>query len=103
MTSPICPGLSTGISATGLPSDCGRFHHPVQNRTILTRHALLPGDRLPSSRFLATILGDSRLTVQTAYGELEAEGLISGAHGSGTYVTSDRDPKFASMRQVTGM
>lgn len=42
--------------------------------------------RLPASRKLAADLGISRITVENAYAELKADGLISARAGSGTYV-----------------
>lgn len=45
-----------------------------------------PDMRLPASRQLARDLGVNRITVETAYSELEAEGLIYSRVGSGTYV-----------------
>lgn len=42
--------------------------------------------RLPASRELARDLGVSRVTVETAYTELEAEDLVYARVGSGTYV-----------------
>jgi GntR family transcriptional regulator / MocR family aminotransferase len=42
--------------------------------------------RLPATRQLALDLGVNRITVQNAYAELEAEGLIFTRTGSGTYV-----------------
>jgi GntR family transcriptional regulator / MocR family aminotransferase len=44
------------------------------------------GTRLPSSRQLANDLHVSRITVVTAYAELEAVGAIESRGGSGTYV-----------------
>ena len=44
------------------------------------------GDRVPSSRELATTLGISRSTVTAAYEQLAAEGYFESAHGSGTFV-----------------
>ena len=44
------------------------------------------GTRLPSSRQLAHDLRVSRITVVTAYAELEAAGAIEARGGSGTYV-----------------
>jgi GntR family transcriptional regulator/MocR family aminotransferase len=42
--------------------------------------------RLPASRSLASSLGVNRITVESAYAELEAEGLVYSRMGSGTYV-----------------
>ena len=44
------------------------------------------GTQLPSSRQLAHDLHVSRITVATAYAELEAEGAVESRAGSGTYV-----------------
>jgi len=48
--------------------------------------SLAPDTRLPASRKLAQDLGVNRITVETAYSELEADGLIYSRVGSGTYV-----------------
>ena len=50
---------------------------------------LRSGDRLPSTRALATELGVSRTVTAAAYEQLHAEGWIAGRHGSGTYVTTE--------------
>src|SRR5512143_4052499 len=61
-----------------------------QIKTYLRRGILsgsLAADtRLPASRRLARDLGVNRITVENAYAELEAEGLIFSKLGSGTYV-----------------
>jgi GntR family transcriptional regulator/MocR family aminotransferase len=49
---------------------------------------LRSGDRLPSTRALATQLRVSRTVTSAAYEQLHAEGWIAGRHGSGTYVTT---------------
>ncbi len=48
--------------------------------------ALPPETRLPASRTLAASLGVNRITVSTAYAELEADGLVYSKPGSGTFV-----------------
>jgi len=48
--------------------------------------SLAPETRLPASRQLAQSLGVNRITVEAAYAELEADGLIYSQVGSGTYV-----------------
>lgn len=52
---------------------------------------LQPGDRLPSERDLATVLGISRTTAVNAYRELEAQGLVRGHVGRGTFVAAAPD------------
>ncbi len=48
--------------------------------------SLAPGTRLPAIRRLARDLGVNRITVENAYAELEADGLVAARVGSGTYV-----------------
>lgn len=52
----------------------------------IARGDLALGDRLPSERELARTVGVSRTTIVTAYGELEARGLVRGQVGRGTFV-----------------
>src|SRR5687767_11634959 len=49
------------------------------------------GSRLPSERELALALGVNRLTLRAALARLEALGLVSTRHGSGTEVISWRE------------
>src|SRR5215471_4791514 len=60
-----------------------------QLRALVHAGDLRPGDRIPASRELATILGVHRTTVANAYAELEAEGLIQGHVGRGTFIQGD--------------
>ena len=53
--------------------------------SILTDN-LRPGVRLPAVRALAASLGVNRATVESAYAELVAEGLVTSRQGSGFYV-----------------
>ncbi len=53
--------------------------------------SLAPDTRLPASRQLARDLGINRITVENAYAELEAEGLVFSRVGSGTYVLPPND------------
>jgi DNA-binding transcriptional MocR family regulator len=57
-----------------------------QLRALVHAGDLRPGDRIPASRELATILGVHRTTVANAYAELESEGLIQGHVGRGTFI-----------------
>ena len=54
---------------------------------------LRPGERLPSERDLAGMLGVSRTTVINAYDEMRARGLVRGQVGRGTFV--DARPEHA--------
>jgi GntR family transcriptional regulator / MocR family aminotransferase len=58
----------------------------TQVREAVTAGVLGAGERLPSTRDLAGVLGVSRTVVTTAYAQLFAEGWLEGRHGSGTYV-----------------
>lgn len=57
-----------------------------QLRSLVHAGDLRPGDRIPASRELATLLGVHRTTVANAYAELESEGLIQGHVGRGTFI-----------------
>lgn len=50
--------------------------------------AVRRGDRLPSTRALATTLGVSRTVTAAAYDVLQAEGWIGARRGAGTYVVA---------------
>jgi len=58
-----------------------------QIRRKILQGMLISGDRLPSSRKLASRLGIGRITVIQAYEQLQAEGFIETYRGSGTFVT----------------
>ncbi|GGD16704.1 PLP-dependent aminotransferase family protein [Nocardioides daphniae] len=66
-------------------------------RRLALDGTLTVGDRLPSTRALATDLGVSRATVDTAWDQLRAEGWVEGRTGSGTWVAAG--PEVA-LRQV---
>lgn len=59
----------------------------AQLRSAMGEGRLAAGERLPSSRALAGLLGVSRTVVTEAYEQLYAEGWLEGRHGSGTFVT----------------
>ena len=50
--------------------------------------SLNAGDRLPSTRALATALGVSRTVTSAAYDQLLAEGWVAGRRGAGTFVVA---------------
>jgi len=63
----------------------------------IRRGRFRPGDALPGYRTLAEELGVSRNTAMAAYRELQTQGLIDGAAGSGTRVAAELPPASASM------
>src|SRR5271163_4486660 len=57
-------------------------------RAAILRGELRPGQRVPSSRDLATELRISRFPVLDAYAQLLAEGYFESQVGSGTFVSN---------------
>ena len=64
------------------------LYQQIENfiRASILSGGLEPETRLPATRQLARDLGVNRITVETAYAGLEADGLIYSKIGSGTYV-----------------
>lgn len=68
-----------------------------QIKTLISRGELKPGDRVPSERELASMLGVSRPSVREAIMVLDAMGFVETKQGGGTFVrtlteTSIADP-----------
>jgi GntR family transcriptional repressor for pyruvate dehydrogenase complex len=57
-----------------------------QIKQLISKGDLKPGDRIPSERELATMLGVSRPSVREAIMVLEAMGFVESRQGGGTYV-----------------
>lgn len=57
-----------------------------QLKSLIQRGCIGENERLPAVRKLAADAGVTRGTVENAYGQLEAEGLIASKRGSGFYV-----------------
>jgi len=57
-----------------------------QVKQLISKGELKPGDRIPSERDLATMLGVSRPSVREAIMVLEAMGFVESRQGGGTYV-----------------
>ena len=55
-------------------------------RSEIRKGQLLPGERLPSTRFLSAFLEVSRSTVDLAYGQLVSEGYLEAVPWKGYYV-----------------
>jgi len=73
-----------------------------QLRALVHSGELRSGDRIPASRELATQLGVHRTTVANAYAELEAEGLIQGHVGRGTYISGTPLKQFTPPPRTNG-
>lgn len=70
-------------------------------RRNITDGKLSPGEKLPSTRFMAKNLGISRSTVAQAYDQLTAEGYLEPRQGSGYYVC-DISELYQLSREHTG-
>jgi GntR family transcriptional regulator/MocR family aminotransferase len=64
-------------------------------RKAIVEGQLRPGQRIPSTRVLATELGVSRFPVLNAYAQLLAEGYFHGRVGAGTVVSRSIPEQFA--------
>jgi GntR family transcriptional regulator, histidine utilization repressor len=62
----------------------------AQLRDGIAAGRLKPGDRIPSENELSAAYGVSRMTANRAVRELAAEGLVSRAAGSGSFVAEPR-------------
>ncbi len=72
-------------------------------RQAMRGGTLAPGQRLPASRVLAQDLGLSRVTVEAAYAQLEAEGYLERHTGRGSFVALPAGPVPASASASTGV
>lgn len=71
------------------PADDGtpRYRQVYRHiRAAITERRLAAGERLPSTRTLASEAGIARKTVEEAYAQLEAEGYLVRRGGSGSFV-----------------
>lgn len=63
-----------------------------QVKELIENGTLAPGSRLPTVRKLAEDHGLTRLTVQTAFAELQDQGWIQSTVGRGTFVSESQTP-----------
>ena len=68
-----------------------------QIKTLISDGELKPGEKIPSERELAALLGVSRPSVREAIMVLETMGLLESSHGGGTYVRSLTDGTLAPL------
>jgi GntR family transcriptional regulator/MocR family aminotransferase len=69
-------------------------------RASILDGAFAPGDRLPSTRTLASDLGMSRITVESAFSQLGAEGYLVRRVGAGSYVADVLPAPLADARRA---
>jgi 2-aminoadipate transaminase len=69
----------------------------AQFRDWIQSGRLARGDRLPSTRDMAGLLGLNRSTVSAAYALLESSGLIQGQVGKGSFVTGESRPASSGL------
>lgn len=76
------------------------FHTQIYDayRSAVIDGSLRPGQRIPSSRELASELGLSREPVINAYAQLLAEGYLESRVGSGTRISKALPDRFSSTR-----
>ncbi len=68
-----------------------------QVKNLITDGQLKPGEKIPSEREMATLLGVSRPSVREAFMKLETMGLLESRQGGGTYVRSLADGTLAPL------
>jgi DNA-binding LacI/PurR family transcriptional regulator len=64
-------------------------------KEYIARHALLPGDRIPSVMQLCSLFGVSHTTVRAALKVLTDEGVLESRHRQGVFVSTPREEKPA--------
>ena len=74
-------------------SSNARIYRQIEDflRQMILDGALLPSQKLPSTRELALELGVSRITIKSVYEQLISEGYVQGKTGSGTFVSEGLD------------
>lgn len=77
------------VAPVGTVSD--RIAQQILN--LIGTEEIRPGDRLPSERELAALLGVSRPSVREAVKVLEAQGRLHVRHGQGVFVASPQSQK----------
>src|SRR5215470_16219421 len=70
-------------------------------RSAIVKGSLRPGQRIPSTRVLATELGVSRFPVLNAYAQLLAEGYIESRVGAGTVISISLPDQLTSSQPLS--
>ena len=72
-------------------------------RSLIEAGRIPKGGRLPATRELAGQLGLNRATISAAYELLEADGLIAGHVGRGSFVAGGVRPARLNWREIVGL
>lgn len=85
-----------------LRTDAGCLYEQIYEhiKREITEGKLLTGERLPSARSLAEYLQVSRCTVDTAYGQLQAEGYIESKACKGYFVCQVEELTYGSKEEL---
>lgn len=67
-------------------------------KELILKGILLPGDKLPSVRDLASMITINPNTISKAYSELERQKIIETIRGRGTFVAFQYEPKIQEDR-----
>lgn len=80
--------------------DHGPLYEQVIERfqDLMFRGILMPDDKMPSVRSLATDLSINPNTIQRAYAELERQGYIYSVQGKGSFVADSGRMKLGRLR-----
>lgn len=69
-------------------------------RHLVVTGAILPGDKLPSVRALASSLAINPNTIQRAYEALEGEGYLYSVAGKGSFAAEQKDVNEQRRREL---
>lgn len=96
--------MRTGIPIQLQPQSNIPLYRQLQDqlRSLVHSGELRPGDRIPASRELAQQLHVHKTTVMNAYADLEAEGIIQGFVGRGTFITGGTQREFTPPPRPVG-
>jgi len=86
-------------------NDAKPLHRQVYDgyREAILRGDLSPGQKIPSSRELASDMRVSRFPVLHAYAQLQAEGYFESQVGSGTFISATLPEQMMSSEQSMGV
>lgn len=96
--------MRTGIPIHLQPKSNIPLYRQLQDqlRALVHSGELRPGDRIPASRELAQQLRVHKTTVMNACADLEAEGMIQGYVGRGTYIKGGPTREFTAPPRPMG-